>query len=225
MTQHTDKHYEEQLQKLKEDILKMGGIVEDMIARAMKALLERNSELALAVIHKDPEANQLEVSIDDRCLKLLALHQPAGSDLRFIAMGLRASKDLERMGDLAVNISEQAIELGKDPQLKPYHDLPMMADIARKMVKESLDAFVKQDSEQAELICKMDDQVDSLNDKIFDELVALMEKNPAGITRATRLILISRHLERIADHATNIAEEVVFMIKGKDIRHGGKYSV
>jgi phosphate transport system protein len=219
MTQHTDKHFEEELQNLKEAILKMGGIVEDMISRSMKALIERDSHIAEAVIHRDPEANKMEVAIDERCLRLLALHQPAASDLRFIAMGLRASKDMERMGDLAVNIAEQALELNKVPQLKPYKDLPLMGEKSRDMVKGALDAFVKRDVVLAKNICEMDDIIDDLNDKVFDELVGMMEKEPASVGRATRLILVARHLERIADHSTNVAEEVIFMVQGKDIRH------
>lgn len=219
MTQHTDKHFEEELQNLKESILKMGGIVEDMISRSMKALIERDSHIAEAVIHRDPEANKMEIAIDERCLRLLALHQPAASDLRFIAMGLRASKDMERMGDLAVNIAEQSLELNKAPQLKPYKDLPLMGEKSRDMVKGALDAFVKKDVALAKSICEMDDVIDDLNDKVFDELVEMMEKESDSVERATRLILVARHLERIADHATNIAEEVIFMVQGKDIRH------
>lgn len=222
MPSHTDKKYEEELEALKEDILKMGGIVEEMLARSMKALVERDSNLAKEIIKRDREVNVLEMAIDERCLQLLALHQPAASDLRFISIGLRITKDLERMGDLAVNISEQALDLNKEPQLKPYVDLPKMATKAQDMVQETLDAFVRRDAELAQKVCEMDDEIDDLNDHVFKELISFMEKDPTSISRAVRLILVSRHLERIADHATNIAEEVIFMVQGKDIRHGMK---
>ena len=222
MPAHTDKTYEQELKELKEEILMMGGIVEEMITRSMKALVERDTKLAAEIIQKDREVNQLEMTIDERCLQLLALRQPAASDLRFITIGLRISKDLERMGDLSVNICEQAQDLNKESQLKPYIDLPKMADRTQQMVKQSLDAFVRRDPVLAQSVCEMDDEVDALNDRVFDELVVLMQNDSDSISRAVRLILVSRQLERIADHATNIAEEVIFMVQGKDIRHGGK---
>jgi len=222
MASHTDKRYEEDLQNLKEMILKMGGIVEEMIALAMKSLVERNSKLVEEVIQKDPAANELEMAIDERCLELLALHQPAASDLRFITIGLKISKDLERIGDLGVNIVENAAEINKEPQLKPYVDLPIMAGKVQKMVKNALDAFVKQNPDEAQKVCEVDDEVDDLNDQIFAELVGLMQKEPQAVARGVRIISIAKHLERVADHATNIAEEVIFMVQGKDIRHGKK---
>ncbi len=222
MNLHTDRQYEEELRSLKEQILEAGGIVEEMITRAMRALTERDSKMAEEVIRRDFEVNRLELDIDDLCVKLLALRQPAASDLRFITIGLRASKDLERMGDLAVNIAEQALALNKEPQLKPYADLPRMAMKAEDMVKNALDAFVKRDADLAQKVCEMDDEVDNLDDNIFEELVDLMEKDSKAVERGTRLILVSRQLERIADHATNIAEEVIFMVQGRDIRHGGR---
>ncbi|MBI3541439.1 MAG: phosphate signaling complex protein PhoU [Deltaproteobacteria bacterium] len=220
MPAHTDKHYEEELKELKEAILKMGGIVEEMIARSMKALVEREPRVAEEVIQKDGEVNQLEMDVDGRCLELLALRQPAASDLRFITIGLRASKDLERMGDLSVNIAEQSLELDKEPQLKPYIDLPQMGLKTQTMVRTALDAFVKRDAKLAKQVCEMDDDVDNLNDRVFLELVRLMQKDSQAVSRGTRLILVSRQLERMADHATNIAEEVIFMVEGRDIRHG-----
>jgi phosphate transport system protein len=218
--QHTDKQFDEDLKGLKEDILKMGGLAEEMVAVSMKALVERDSNLAGKIMKRDPEVNQLEMAIDDRCIKLLALRQPAASDLRFIIIGLKISKDLERMGDLAVDIAQQALELNKEPQLKPYVTLPQIAAKAQQMVKRALDAFVKQDAEAAQRVCEADDEVDELKDLIFQELVEFMRKDPNAVSRSLRLILVSRHLERVADHATNIAEEVIFMVKGKDIRHG-----
>lgn len=222
MTTHTDRRYEEGLGRLKEFILQMGGAVEEMIALAMKGLVERNDKVAQEVLLKEPQVNELEMTIDDHCIELLALHQPAASDLRLITIGLKVSKDLERMGDLAVNICENAMVINKEPQLKPYLDLPQMAAIAQKMVKDSLDAFVKRDALLAEKVCEMDDAVDELNDKIETELIGIMQKDPVTISRGTHLIAVAKHLERVADHATNIAEEVIFMVQGKDIRHGKK---
>lgn len=220
MTAHTDKKYEEELRQLKQTILSMGSLAEEMIALSMKALIQRDNEAAETTIEKDHEVNELEMKIDEQCLQLLALRQPAASDLRFITIGLRASKDLERIGDLAVNIAQESRDLNKEPQLKPYSDLPKMAERTQSMVKSALDAFVKQDVDLAGRVCEMDDEVDNYNDLIFLELVRLMQKDVATVSRGTRLILVCRQLERIADHATNIAEEVIFMIQGKDIRHG-----
>lgn len=220
MALHTDKHYEAELQELKEEILKMGGIVEEMMVLAMKSLLDRDTSLAGSVIQKDSPVNRLEMEIDELCLKLLALHQPAASDLRFITIGLKITKDLERMGDLAVNICQAVMELNKEESLKPYIDLPLLAEKSQKMVKEALDSFVRRDALQANTVCVNDDEVDELKDKIINELVGIMKVKPDSISRAVRLISIARHLERIADHATNIAELVIFMVQGKDIRHG-----
>lgn len=222
MAIHTDKRYEEGLRDLKELILKMGGMVEEMIAVAMKGLVERNSKLAQEVIQKDPAVNELEMTMDECCLGLLALHQPAASDLRFITIGLKISKDLERIGDLAVNIAENALKINEEPPLKPYIDLPIMAGKVQKMVKEALDAFVRKDTGEAGKVCEVDDEVDDLNDRIFEELVELMQKDPAAVSRGVRLISVAKHLERIADHATNIAEDVVYLVEGEIIRHGMK---
>lgn len=220
--QHTDKQYEDELRQLKEKILEAAGNVEEMITRTIRSLTERDSKMAEDVIRRDFEVNRLELEIDDRCVKILALRQPAASDLRFITIGLRASKDLERMGDLAVNIAEQAISLNKEPQLKPYSDLPRMAMKAQEMLKTALDAFVNRDAERAQKVCEMDDEVDSFEHKIFQDLIDIMVRDPKSVERGTRLILVSQQIERIADHATNIAEEVIFMVQGRDIRHGGK---
>lgn len=217
--EHTDKHYEADLKDLKEDILKMGAAVEEMILFSMKSLVDRKSGFAEEVIKKEPTVNRLEMMVDDRCLKLLALHQPAASDLRFIVISLKIGKDLERMGDLAVNIAEIAIELNQEPQLKQYIDLPRLSAIAQHMVNRALDAFVKQDAILAQKVLEQDDEADQLKDKIQNELIPMMEEDKSAVARAVRLILIARQLERIADHATNIAEEVIFMVQGKDIRH------
>jgi phosphate transport system protein len=218
-TEHTDKRYEEQLNKLREEILYMGGMVEDQIQKAIKSLVDRDSKLAEVIIERDHEVNRLDVEIDDLCIKLLALHQPAGRDLRFITTGLKITTDLERIGDMAVNICERALELNQEAQLKPYIDIPRMARIAQRMIRESLDAFVREDTELALKVCKNDEEVDQLNSQIFREVVTYMISDPQTINRAIKVSSISKYLERIADHATNIAEMVIFMVKGKSIRH------
>ncbi len=218
--EHTDKHYEKELRNLKEIILKMGGLTEEMITTALKVLTERNSRLMEDLALKEGEVNILEMQIDEKCLEMLALRQPAASDLRFISIGLKISKDLERIGDLAMNIAEQSIELNKEPQLKPYIDLPLMAGKTQKMLKDALDSFVEKDPARAQTVCEIDDEVDDLNQKIVTDLIAIMQKSSDAISRSTRLIACTKNLERIADHATNIAEQVIFMVQGRDIRHG-----
>ncbi|HWP57434.1 MAG TPA: phosphate signaling complex protein PhoU [Candidatus Acidoferrales bacterium] len=218
-TEHTDKRYEEELKKLRDDILSMGGLVEDQIQKAVKSLVERDSPLAEATIERDREVNRLDVEIDELCIRLLALHQPAARDLRFITTGLKITTDLERVGDMAVNICERALELNREPQLKPYIDIPRMARISQRMIRESLDAFVREDTALALKVCKDDRQVDDLNSQIFRETVSFMIEDPHTINRAMKIGFVSKYLERIADHATNIAEMVIFMVKGKSIRH------
>lgn len=218
-TEHTDKRYEEELKKLREEILYMGGLVEDQIQKSVKSLVDRDSDLATVIIERDHEVNRLDVEIDELCIKLLALHQPAGRDLRFITTGLKITTDLERIGDMAVNICERALELNQEPQLKPYIDIPRMARISQRMIRESLDAFVREDIELALKVCRDDDEVDQLNAQIFRETLTFMLENAQTISRATKISSISKYLERIADHATNIAEMVIFMVKGKSIRH------
>ena len=217
--EHTDKRYEEELKKLLEEILYMGGMVEDQILKSIKSLVERDSKLAELIIERDHEVNRLDVDIDDICVRLLALHQPAGRDLRFITTGLKITTDLERIGDMAVNICERALELNQEPQLKPYIDIPRMARVAQRMIRESLDAFVREDTDLALKVCKDDEEVDQLNSQIFREVVTFMIDDPHTINRAIKISSISKYLERIADHATNIAEMVIFMVKGKSIRH------
>lgn len=217
--EHTDKRYEEELTRLREEILYMGGMVEDQIQKAIKSLVYRDSKLAEVIIERDHEVNRLDVEIDELCIKLLALHQPAGRDLRFITTGLKITTDLERIGDMAVNICERALELNQEAQLKPYIDIPRMARIAQKMIRESLDSFVREDTELALKICKNDEEVDQLNSQIFREVVSFMIEDPHTINRAIKISSVSKYLERIADHATNIAEMVIFMAKGKSIRH------
>lgn len=218
-TTHTDKKYEEDLKRLRDDILQMGGLVEDQIQKAVRSLVDRDSPLAEAIIERDHEVNHLDVEIDDLCIRLLALHQPAARDLRFITTALKITTDLERIGDMAVNICERALELNLEPQLKPYIDIPRMARIAERMIRESLDAFVREDTDLALKVCKDDQEVDDLNGQIFRETISFMIEDPHTINRAMKITFISKYLERIADHATNIAEMVIFMVKGKSIRH------
>ena len=212
--EHTDKKYEEELKKLHEEILYMGGLVEDQIQKAVKSLVERDSELAKIIIERDHEVNRLDVEIDDLCIRLLALHQPAGKDLRFITTGLKITTDLERIGDMAVNTCERALELNQEPQLKPYIDIPRMARIAQRMTRESLDAFVREDTSLALKVCKDDEEIDQLNSQIFREVITFMIEDPHTVSRAIKISSISKYLERMADHATNIAEMVIFMVKG-----------
>ena len=213
------RHFHEELEALKQTLLAMGGLVEDQIRRVMRALLERDDDLAREVIDRDRQVNAYDVEVDEQCVQLLALHQPAASDLRFITTAMKIVTDLERIGDQAVNIAQRAIELHQEPQLKPYVDLPRMAEMAQKMVKESLDAFVTRDTDLARRVCGEDAAVDALKEQIFRELLTFMMGDPRTIPRALRLILISRFMERVADHATNIAEMVIYMVEGKMVRH------
>ena len=197
----------------------MGGLVEDQIRRVMTALMERDTMLAQEVIDGDAQVNAYDVEVDEKCVELLALYQPTAGDLRFITTAMKIVTDLERIGDQAVNIAQRALELNQEPQLKPYIDLPRMADRAQRMVKESLDAFVARDTELARRVCGEDAEVDALKEQIFRELLTFMMEDARTIPRAIRLILISRFLERVADHATNIAEMVIYMVESKMVRH------
>jgi phosphate transport system protein len=210
---------EQELEKLKENILKMGGFVEDAIQKSIRSLVERDRDLAVQVIDGDAIVNTYDVEIEEECIKFLALWQPTGSNLRFVTTAIKIITDLERMGDLAVDICERGIELLDEPPLKPYIDIPRMAEASQKMLKDSLDAFVAKDADLAMTVCKADDFVDNLNQQIFNELLVYMLKDPRSISRAVRLSYITKYLERIGDHATNIAEMVVYMVKGKVIRH------
>lgn len=216
---HTDRHYEAELKQLHLSILEMGGLVEKQIANAVSALVNRDDAQARATIEADHTVNRLDVEIDELCLRLLALHQPAAKDLRLITTGLKITTDLERVGDMAVNLCERALELNREPQLKPFIDIPRMAAIAQAMLRESLDAFVREDVALALKVCRDDDSIDQLTGQLFRELSSYMVEQPQTISRAIALLFIAKYLERIADHATNIGEMVVFMVKGKSIRH------
>lgn len=210
---------EHDLSDLKDRVLRMGSLVEDAIRKSIKALVERDRELALAVIDGDAVINTHDVEIEEECIRLLAIWQPTGSNLRFITTAIKIITDLERMGDLAVDICERAIEILDEPQLKPYIDIPRMAEASQKMLKDSLDAFVEKDADLAMKVCAADDFVDNLNHQIFNELLVYMLQDPKNIARAVRLTYVAKYLERVGDHATNIAEMVVYMVKGKVIRH------
>ncbi|PYM50253.1 MAG: phosphate transport system regulatory protein PhoU [Candidatus Rokuibacteriota bacterium] len=213
------RHFHEELEALKQTLLAMGGLVEDQIRRVMRALLERDDVLAQEVIDRDQQVNAYDVEVDETCVSLLALHQPAAGDLRFITTAMKIVTDLERIGDQAVNIAQRVLELNREPQLKPYIDLPRMAEKAQHMVKESLDAFVARDTELARKVCAEDADVDALKEQLFRELLTFMMEDPKTIPRAIRLILISRFMERVADHATNIAEMVIYLVDAKMVRH------
>ena len=219
MEGHISRVFDEELRELKESMLFEGELVQKAVKNAVTALLTRDSDLARKVIEDDDSINTKEVEIDEFCLKLLALRQPAARDLRFIATAIKINYDLERMGDMAVNICERVLELNAEPQLKPYIDLPKMAEIAQTMVKESLEAFVKEDPQLAWKVTQDDEKVDQLNEQIFRELLTYMSEDLKTISRATRLLFISKYLERLSDHAVNIAELVIFLVQGKIIRH------
>jgi len=212
-------HFQKELEKLKGNLLRMATLVEKVISEAVQSLMKRDSELAQKTIASDDAINDLELAIEEMCLKLLALRQPMAMDLRFITAAMKIVTDLERMGDQAVNIAERAISLNQEPQLKPYIDLPRMAEIVQSMVKDVLDAFVRQDSSLARSVCERDDLVDGLNDQVFRELLTYMISDSKTITRAVHLMIVCRCLERIADHATNIAEDVIFMVDARVIKH------
>jgi len=220
--EHTNREYEQELRKLREQVLRMGAKVEEIIGGSIKALIERDSALATRMIAFDRKINQMEIDIDELCLLVLARRQPVASDLRFITMALKLVTDLERIGDLGVNICERVVELNEEPQLKPYVDLPRMADEVQAMLREALDAFVAGDPERAQAVIERDHNVDAFYSQIFRELLTYMMEDTRNVYRATRLQSIAKYLERIGDHATNLAEMVVFMVKGKDIRHTGK---
>lgn len=220
--EHTDKEYEAELTRLRERILLMGAEVERMIANSIRALVERDSELARSTIEYDHQINRIEVETDDLCLRILARRQPVASDLRFITIALKLVTDLERIGDLGVNICERAIELNEEPPLKPFIDMPKMAEVVQGMVREALDAFVDGDADRAQQVIDRDHIVDAYYTQMFRELLTYMMEDPRNIYRATRVQSIAKYLERIGDHATNLAEMVVFMVKGKDIRHIGR---
>jgi phosphate transport system protein len=213
------RHLDQDLGRVRQMLLRMGGLVEGMIGGAMQALIERDEVHAQAVIDTDREVDQMEKQIDEECHTLLATRQPTASDMRFLVAVMKMETDLERMGDSAVNIAQAVEILNQEPQLKPYIDLPRMTQIAREMVRDALDSFVSRNTEAALLVCKRDDEVDGLYKQLFRELLSFMMEDPKTVTRALHLLLVARNLERIADHATNIAEDVIYLAEGDIVRH------
>jgi phosphate transport system protein len=216
---HIDKSYEAELTALREQLLEMGGLVESAIASSVRAIVERDPILAEQVIRKDRIVNRMEVDIDGACRRILALRQPAASDLRFITTALKIVTDLERMGDLAVNIARRAVDLAQAPALRPQHDLARLATLSETALAKALDAFVTADPVKAEEVLEADDHLDTLYLKVFNELLTTMMEDPRAIRRATSLMFSAKHLERFGDHATNLAEMVIFMVRGTDVRH------
>jgi phosphate transport system protein len=208
-----------ELEELHEKVLQMGGHVESAIHRSVRALVERDPEQARQVLRDEARINHMEIEIDNLTTRLLALRQPLAKDLRFLTAAMKINTDLERMGDLAVNIAQRALSLTAQPPLKPLVDIPKMAQLVESMLLRSLDAFVKGDAEIAHSVLLADDEVDALRDSVYQELVSYMQTDPTTVPAAVDLIFVARNLERIADHATNIAEDVVFLVKGVDVRH------
>ena len=215
------RHFQDDLDTLKQRLLAMGGLAEERVREAVRGLSERDAAALDAVLRGDEPINDLHIEIDDRCFKLLALHQPMAADLRAIVAAVKINTDLERVGDLAVNIAEAAKRYLLHPPVKPLIDIPRMGDIAQRMLRDALDAFVRRDMTLAEAVLAADDELDGLKSQIFRELLTYMMQDTGKIEPALDLILVSRHLERIGDHATNIAEDVIFLVSAKDVRHLG----
>lgn len=214
-----ERQFDEELKTLQEKLLYMASLAQESITMAIKGLKERKEKYAEKVMEQEKEINLLDIEIDELCMRLLALRQPMAVDLRLITASLRISSELERIGDQSINIVERTMELLKVPLLKPLIDIPRMATLAESMVRDSITAFVNRDEALARNVCERDDEVDNLNDQIFRELLTYMMQDPSSIKRAVDLILVGRHLERIADHATNISEDVIYFVKGKTIKH------
>lgn len=216
---HTSRQYEAELQEVTESLLYLGTLIEKAIAESIQALVERDSDLARKVIAYDIHIDKLDYEIEEKCIRLLALRQPAARDLRFITTAIKINGHLERIGDMAVKICEKALILNEEPQLKPYIDLPRMAEIARQMIRESLDALVHEDVDLANKVRDEDETVDNLNEQIFRELLTFMMEDPRTIHRSLLIMQISKTVERISDHAKGIADMVVYMVTGKSVRH------
>jgi phosphate transport system protein len=213
------RHFDEQIQDIRQKLVRMGGLAESMISSALKMLIGRDDRHFRDVQEREEQVNALQIEIDDLAVRVTALQQPVGSDVRFLFMAARITSELERIADQAINICQSAEHLLKAPPLKPFVDIPIMAEIAQRMVRDSLDALVRKDTTIAQRVLTEEDKVDAFRDQIFRELLTYMMADPATIPRALSLILISRNLERVGDHATNIAEEVIYWIQGRDIRH------
>lgn len=216
---HTSLHYEKELQEIKDGLIYLGALTEKAIQAAMKSLQQRDSEIAQDVIAADNEIDKLDAALEEKCIRILALRQPTARDLRFIATAIKVNGHLERIGDMAVNIAEKAIVLNVEPQLKPYIDLPRMTDLVGEMIKSSLDALIKEDLSLAESVREKENIVDKLNEQIFRELLTFMMEDAKTIQRAILIMQISKNLERIADHAKGIADMVIYLVTGENVRH------
>jgi len=213
------RHFQAALDALRDRLLQMGGLAEERVRDAVGALVARDEALIATVLEGDEPVNQLHVEIDDRCFRLLALHQPMATDLRTIVAAVKINTDLERVGDLAVNIAEAGKRYVSHPPVKQLVDIPRMGNIAQSMLRDALDAYVRRDTALAQSVLDCDDQLDALKTQVFRELLTYMLQDPSTIEPALDLILVSRHLERIGDHATNVAEDVIFMVSAQDVRH------
>ena len=221
MNERVVPHFQEELDRLKARLLEMGGLAEERVVAAVRSLVDRDTSLIEPVLDGDGPLNQLHIDIDSRAFRLLALHQPMAVDLRVIVAALKINTDLERVGDLAVNIAEAARRYLRHAPVKELIDVPRMADLAEQMLRDALDAFVRRDTALAQAVLDRDDTLDGLKTQVFRELLTYMLQDPRTIEPALELILVSRHLERIGDHATNVAEEVIFMVSARDVRHQG----
>lgn len=219
MAETVVRHFQGDLEQLKTRLLEMGGLAEDRVRASVDALVRRDAEQVERVLAGDGPINQLHIEIDNRCFTLLALHQPMAVDLRAIVSAVKINTDLERVGDLAINIAEAVLRYMRHPPVKELIDLPRMATIAQGMLRDSLDAYVRRDTVLARAVIDQDDALDALKTQVFRDLLTYMLQDPSTIQPSLDLILISRHLERIGDHATNIAEDVIFMVSAKDVRH------
>jgi phosphate transport system protein len=213
------RHFEQELELLKGKLLEMSALVESAVYRSVQGVVEKNQELAEQVLKNEGRINQLEIEIDDMAISLLALQAPLAADLRLVTAAIKINNDLERMGDLAVNIAQSALSLMKDPIIRPLIDIPHIAGLAQSMVRKALDAFVNRDAELARSVLASDDAVDNMRTASYHELISFMESNPQQVPQALYLLSVVRNLERIADHSTNIAEDVLFLVKGIDVRH------
>ncbi len=214
-----ERHIDEELQELKEKLLMMASLTEKNISLSIQCFKEHKEEIVQDVYKKEETINFLDIEIDQICMKLLALHQPMAVDLRYIASSLKISSELERIADQAVNIIDRSLVFINSHPQKPLIDISRMASLAQSMLKDSIESFIKKDVDLAQNVCRRDDEVDEMNDQIFRVLLTCMMQEPTSIKRAVDLMLIGRHLERIADHSTNISEEVIYYVKGKSIKH------
>jgi phosphate transport system protein len=214
-----ERHFEQEFQELQQRLLWMGSLAERAVHKAVHAVLEADEALAEAVLEEEPAINELQIEMDDRITRLLALQQPMAADLRLLIGASRINSDIERIGDQAVNIAQSAMRILRHPQVKPYVDLPRMSGLAENMVRDSLNALVNRDVDLANTVMSQDDEVDRLRDQMFRELLTYMMENSAVVFPAFELVLVAKNLERIGDHATNIAEDVIYIVMGRDVRH------